>query len=187
MKRTILTYLASAALLFATACDSNDSIEIASEKSVQQYEAAGVQNMKNDALFAAEAASSNMLQIQLSEAALERGVSPEVKDFAQEMVKDHRQMMDELQDLASKTQLVLPETLGNAHQKVYTEITDKQGIAFDVAYIREMVDQHKNLLDRYEDISENGNSMELKQFASKQLPIIRQHLEMAERMEEKID
>ncbi|MBC5994944.1 DUF4142 domain-containing protein [Pontibacter cellulosilyticus] len=174
-------------LLFIVGCNSDDSIEQAKEQSMQQFEAAGVENMENDALFAAEAVSANMLLVQLSDAAVNKGVSPEVKNFAQRAESTHRQMNNELEDVARQTDIVLPQTLGNADQKIYDELMEKEGIAFDVAFIRTMREQHKELLRRYDDIAENGTTMELKQFASRQLPLLRQHEEATERLEEKIE
>ncbi|WP_347157431.1 DUF4142 domain-containing protein [Pontibacter chitinilyticus] len=181
MKKTILIGLIAASML--TGCNSDDSIRQAKEQSVQQFEAAGVTNMENDALFAAEAASANLLQIQLGQVALEKAVSPEVKQLAEKLANDHRQMQDDLETLASQTKLVLPDKLGTAHQKVYDEITGKDGIAFDLAYIRAMEDQHEDLVQRYEDMGENGVSMEVKQYASKQLPLLRLHLQKATDLE----
>ncbi|MDX5436752.1 MAG: DUF4142 domain-containing protein [Pontibacter sp.] len=173
--------------LFLVGCDSDDSVEQAKELSVQQFEAAGIENMENDALFAAEAASANLLLVQMSEAAINRGVSPEVKSFAQRAENTHMQLNNELQELASQTNLVLPNTLGKHDRKIYDDLLEKEGIAFDVEFIRVMRNQHRELLKRYEDISEHGKSMEVKQFASRQLPLLRQHSEAADRLEEKID
>ncbi|MFD2513837.1 DUF4142 domain-containing protein [Pontibacter locisalis] len=186
MKRYILFFAAGVAF-FLTGCDSEDSVELAKEQSVQQFEAVGIENMENDALFAAEAASANMLLVQLSEAAINRGVSPEVKNFAQRSENTHRQMNNELQEVASQTNIVLPQTLGKADQETYNDLMEKEGISFDVEFIRIMREQHKDLLRRYDDMAENGNSMEIKQFASRQLPLLRQHEEATERLEEKID
>ncbi len=186
MKRTILTYLAAGSLLFLGACNSNDSIKAAADQSVAQLEQAGINNMHNDALFAAEAASANMLQLQLSQEAISRGVSPEVKTMSQEMENAHEQMLNELQTLSTDVNLVLPQNLGNAHQDVFEEVTSKSGIAFDLAYIREVRYLHDQLMDRYEDMAENGVSMEIKQYASRQLPLIKQHLDQAEALEKKI-
>ncbi|GAB3194367.1 hypothetical protein GCM10027293_02480 [Pontibacter aydingkolensis] len=154
---------------------------------MQQFEAAGIENMENDALFAAEAASANMLLVQLSDAAINRGVSPEVKNFAQRAENTHRQMNNELEDVAWQTNIVLPQTLGNADQKTFDELMEKEGISFDVEFIRTMLDQHEDLLKRYDDIAENGTSMEVKQYASRQLPVLRQHTDAAQRLKEKID
>ncbi|WP_299826218.1 DUF4142 domain-containing protein [uncultured Pontibacter sp.] len=185
MKKVILGLLPVLVLL--TACGPGDSIEQATEQSVQQFEAAGIQNMENDALFAAEAASANMLHVQISQAALSSGVSPEVQSFAQRAEGAYKQMNSELQEVANQVNIVLPQTMGAAHQKVYDQVTGKEGISFDIEFIRAMLDQHKNLLKRYEDIAENGTSMEVKQYASRQLPLLRQHTNAAQRLQEKID
>lgn len=187
MKRYLLYgCLLGLLLVLHTRCSSNDSIKAAAEQSVAQLEQAGVKNMENDALFVAEAASANMLQLQLSQEAVARGVSPEVKAMSQEMEDAHEQMLTELQDLSNEANFVLPQTLGNAHQDVLKEVKEKEGIAFDLAYIREIRYLHDKLLDRYEDMAENGVSMNVKQYASRQLPLIRQHLQKAEALEKKI-
>jgi len=187
MKRSILTILSAVALLFTTSCASDDSVKQAADQSVQQFEAAGVQGMENDALFAAEAASASMLEVQLGEAALETAVSPEVKQMAQELVQANQQMLNELQQVATQANFVLPSTLGSRHHEVYQEITGKTGIAFDIAYINRLGEHHNELIERYEDMAENGQVMELKQYASRQLPLLRQHQQMVEELEDKIN
>ncbi|NEM96213.1 DUF4142 domain-containing protein [Pontibacter burrus] len=187
MKRYLSTVLLVALTVgMLASCNSNDSIKAAAEQSIAQFEKAGQKNMENDALFVADAASANMLQLQLSQEAIARGVSPEVKAIAQEMEDVHEQMLTELQELGANANFVLPQTLGNAHKDVLEEVSSKEGIAFDLAYIREIRYLHDKLLDSYEDMAEHGVSMEVKQYASKQLPLIRQHLEHAEALEKKI-
>lgn len=180
-----ITILLACVLL--TSCNSNDSIELAADQSTQQFEAAGVQNMKNDALFVAEAASAAMLQLRLSEAASEKAVSPEVKELAQRMQEDHQRILTDLQDMSGQSMFVLPQELGNSHQKVYDDVTERSGIGFDLSYVKEVNKQHDNLLDRYSDIADNGNDMEVKVFASKQLPLIRQHIELTDKISDQIE
>lgn len=188
MKKSILNVFALFALAFATACGSDDSIEQATEQSMQQFEAAGVEgNLENDALFAAEAASASMLQVQLGEAAEEMAVSPEVKGLAQEMVTAHQNISDDLREMANQSNFVLPSTLGKAHHEVYQEVTEKSGISFDLTYLKRIVEENEKLVDRYSDMAKNGQIMELKQYASKQLPLLRQHQEVLERLEDDID
>jgi len=170
-----------------TSCKPDDSIAWAKEQSIQQFEAAGISNMENDALFAAEAASANLLQIELGQATIEKAVSPEVKQLAEQLANDHRQMQDDLETLASQMHLVLPDALGTAHQEVYDNITGKSGIGYDLAYIKAMEEQHQDMVRRYEDMTENGVSMEVKQYASKQLPLLRLHLEKATALEDMVN
>ncbi|MDX5418736.1 MAG: DUF4142 domain-containing protein [Hymenobacteraceae bacterium] len=181
------TYAACALLLLGSfGCNSDDSIEQAAAQSTQQFEAAGVQGMQNDALFVAEAASANNLQAQLGELALERAVSPEVKEMAQEMSMGHRKVLEDLENIAVQGNFVLPTMLGNSHQEVYDEVSGETGIGFDLAYIKRTREQHQRLLRRYEDMAEDAKDMEVKQFASKQLPLLRQHLQKAEQLEDRL-
>ncbi|MBF8964418.1 DUF4142 domain-containing protein [Pontibacter sp. FD36] len=187
MIRKFTVYMASALLLLgSTSCGGDDSIEQAAAQSVEQFEAAGVQGMKNDALFIAEATSANMLQVQLDDLALERAVSPEVKEMAQEMSTGHRRVMEDLQDVAVQGEFVVPNELGSSHQKVYNEVSGETGIGFDLAYIKRIREEHNRLLKRYEDMAENAINMDVKQFASKQLPLLRQHLQKAEALEDRL-
>lgn len=180
-------YAAAALLLLSTSgCGGDDSIAQAAAQSTMQFEAAGVQGMKNDALFVAEAGSANMLQVQLGELAQERGVSPEVKEMAQEMTNAHRQIEQDLQQMAQQGGFVLPDSLGRAHQKVYDEVNKESGIGFDLAYIRRTRQELNTILRRYEDMAEKARVMEVKQFASKQLPLLRQHLQKAEVLEDRL-
>lgn len=181
-----LTLYAAAALFLLSGCGADDSIEQAAAQSVEQFEAAGVQGMENDALFVAEASSANMLQMRLGDLALERAVSPEVKEMAQEMRTGHSRVMEDLQNIAVQGEFVVPNELGRSHQKVYDQVSSETGIGFDLAYIKRTREEHRQLLKRYEDIAENARVMEVKQFASKQLPLLRQHLQKAEELEDRL-
>lgn len=187
MSRKFTSFLVLTICLFAfSSCTSDDSIRQAKEQSVQQFEEAGVQNMDNDALFVAEAASANMLQVQLAALAEGQAVSPEVKNLAQRIAADHGHMTDELQNMASQSNFVLPAELGAAHQKSYDNVANRSGLSFDLSYIKTIVQEHQDLLKRHEDLAENGHTMEVKQYASRQIPLLRQHLQMAEALEEKV-
>ncbi|QCR24144.1 DUF4142 domain-containing protein [Pontibacter sp. SGAir0037] len=187
MKHKFTFALLFGLLSFGMMSCGSDSIDQAADQSVEQFEEAGIQNMRNDALFAAEAASANMLQLRLGEVALEKGASAEVKGLAQQMVQNHEQIQGELETVATQANFVLPTQLGAAHGKSQESVTSHSGIAFDIAYVKEVVSQQKNLIKRYEDIAKNGVNMELKMYASRQLPLLRNHLMMAELIEDAID
>lgn len=188
MKKIFTHSIAALCLsLMLFGCNSDDSIKQAANQSVEQFEAAGVQDMGNDALYVAEAASAAMLQLRLSEAASNKAVSPEVKQLAQRMQEDHQRILTDLQNLVDQTMFTLPQELGNAHQKTYDQVNDQSGISFDLSYVKEVNQLHDNLLERYADIADHGTNMEVKVFASKQLPLIREHIEMTNKIRDQID
>ncbi|WP_187262888.1 DUF4142 domain-containing protein [Pontibacter beigongshangensis] len=186
MSRKFTPFLILSLIFALSSCTPNDSIQQAMEQSVQQFEQAGVQNMGNDALFVAEAASANMLQVQLAALAEGQAVSPEVKNLAQRMLSDHGRMTNELQSMASQSNFVLPAELGAAHQKTYDNVASRSGLPFDLSYIKTIVEESRTLLKRHEDLAENGQTMEVKQYASRQVPLLQQHLQLAEALGEKV-
>ena len=57
-----------------------------------------------------------------------------------------------------------------------------KGRPFDQAYIHHMVEDHKQDVKEFEKCSNSAKDSRLKAFASKTLPIIREHLTMAEQI-----
>lgn len=192
MIRTILSGLLVSALFLSTGCTSDDSVYQAIEQSKAQLQEsgmqnAGVQSMEDDIRFAAEVASASLLQVQLGEMALERAVSPEVKALAQRIVSDHRRITEDLKAVAAQRKIALPDVPGKDHQSAIDKVSSQSGIAFDLAYMNQMVDLHKDLVKQYQNAAEEGADINIRTYASKQLPLLRQHQQMAEDLEEKIN
>ena len=157
-----------------------DSAEVAEDQNEET-----VDNKKeDDAEFAVEAADAGLLEVQLGTMALTKASSPEVKQFAQKMVDDHTSANNELKALAQQKNITLPTTMGNEHQRKYDNFNDKTGEDFDKEYIDQMVKDHKEAIDEFEDQAEEGNDPELKSWASSKLTALRHHLTEAERIQE---
>jgi putative membrane protein len=192
MTRIILSGVLFSVLFLSTGCTSDDSVYQAIEQSKAQLQEsgmqnAGVQSMEDDIRFAAESASASLMQVQLGEMALDRAVSPEVKALAQRIVSDHKRIEEDLKAVAEQRKLVLPSEPGKDHKEIIEMVSSQTGIAFDLAYMNQMVDLHKDLVKEYEQAAEEGADINIRTFASKQLPLLRQHRQMAEDMEEKIN
>ncbi len=67
------------------------------------------------------------------------------------------------------------------------DLTAKTGKEFDKEYMNMMVDDHKEDIDAFEKAAEKGNDADLKAFAAKTIPTLKQHLEMAEKTEKITD
>ncbi len=74
---------------------------------------------------------------------------------------------------------MIPPTPGADHQHHVDELKTKKGADFDKAYISMMVQDHEEDIRKFEQASQNAKDADTKAFASKTLPILRQHLEMA--------
>jgi len=63
-------------------------------------ESAGGQSQAIDTFYASCLLAQNQGEVELSELAQQQAQSPEVKQFAQQMIQDHRQMIQQLQQIA---------------------------------------------------------------------------------------
>ena len=80
------------------------------------------------------AASSNMLEIQSSEMALQRTSSEDVKAFANQMIQDHTKASQEMAAVLQKEGMAPPKELDAKHKQMLQELADKK-TNFDQAYI----------------------------------------------------
>ena len=134
--------------------------------------------------FVTQAAMSDMFQIQSSSLALERA-DPATKSFAQEMITDHKKTSEQLHGLISggKVKETLPTKLDSAHQAMLDDLEALQGADFTKQHRSDQVEVHEAAVSLFERYAEGGDNPALKDWASKTLPTLKHHLEMAEKLE----
>lgn len=197
MKRSILllTYVA-AILAIGTSCNSHDSVKEAEKTNEAKTEnaAAGTdmdksekKGMDYDAEFMAKAASGGMLEVDMGRQVQARAVTPEAKQFAQQMVKDHTKSNAELMALAAKKNITLPTTLGDEHAKVLKDVVEKKGVKMDQEYLKEMFKDHREDVKEFTDASVKATDPEIKAFAAKNVPVLQMHLAMVTKMQPAVD
>jgi len=136
--------------------------------------------MISDAAFAREAAEGGIAEVKLGQLAEEKGSSQEVKDFGKRMVTDHTKVNDELKADAAKEKFTLPTEMSKRDQMAYDRLSKLSGAAFDRAYARDMVSDHRADIAEFLKESKNGKQEWAKDFASQTLPTLREHLKQAE-------
>lgn len=136
-----------------------------------------------DKSFVDKAAAGGMAEVKLSKLAMDKGQSPEVKQFARKMVEDHSKANVELKQIAEKKGLSTPATMDDKHQKIYDKLVKLDGADFDKEYMRAMADDHDETIKLFKDESQSAQDPELKSFAMKTLPTLQKHDDMV-RMDE---
>jgi len=150
--------------------------------------------------FAEKAAVAGNTEVKLGQVAAEHTQNPQVKDFAQMMVRDHSKAGSDLKQAVSRFDVSLPAALDEEHQRLYDRLSKLHGAEFDREYMKAMVDGHmkvKSLLesrvhvqapaDRPRGTTGGGAGdtqldMAVDQWASKALPRVEQHLEKAKQV-----
>lgn len=143
------------------------------QQAAQGQEATGAKQL--DKLFLKQTAVDNTFEIQLSQLAEQKAQDQKVKQFAQMLVQDHQQAKQQLQQVAQKNQVQLPNELPEMKQEELSAYRQLQGSEFDQAYLSCMKVAHAKAVAQYEEKSQHAKIPEVKQFAQQTLPKLRQH------------
>lgn len=129
--------------------------------------------------FWTEAAQSSMAEVALSNAALQKAQSAEVRQFAQQMVTDHTAVSQELTQLTTGKGVTIPTALTDKQQRDLEKLNGRSGADFDREYMKKMVNDHEKAVKLFQRESERGTDADAKAFAAKTLPSLQSHLTMA--------
>jgi putative membrane protein len=141
----------------------------------------------DDPTFMLTAASSNMLETQLGQAASQRAANADVKKYAQMMVTHHTKATQDWKSVATPLGIQMPSTLMPVHQAIADKVMSKSGKEFDEAYMDAMETAHKMDVAMFEVKSGAAQTPAVKTFATKTLPMLRSHEKMANEIEKKVD
>ena len=142
--------------------------------------AAEAKGAKMDAQFIRDAAQGDMLEMRLGEIAQQKAASPEVKEFAQRMQQDHSAHLEKVRGLAASSNIKLSNDLDPKHRSEVDRFAKMTGKDFDRQYIDHMVQDHQKDIKEYEKAQQQVTNPEEKAPASETLPILKDHLNMAQ-------
>ena len=140
----------------------------------------------DDKEFVASAGMAGLSEVQLGNLALERTQNADVRAFAQRMVTDHSAGNAELSQLATAKGVALPAELGGAHKSALEHLNTLNGAEFDKAYMQHMVPDHLTAVADFERASTSSQDAEVKAWAAKTLPTLKEHLQMAQMVSAKV-
>ena len=138
---------------------------------------------KGDRSFIMEAANDSMAEIELGKVAQQNAANEDVKKFAQRMVDDHSTASKELEPIATQLGVTPPTAPHGKHARMVKDLSKKTGAKFDKDYIDDMVKDHKKAVKLFDRQAQKGESEELRGFAAKQLPVLQDHLKMAQELQ----
>jgi putative membrane protein len=203
MKRVLSGTLAALALLamFAFACkkeesgttDTSYSSTSSSTTSTAASDPSGTTSTNiitsplsaADKDFAMKAAQGGMAEVSLGQMAAQKATDADVKNFGNRMVNDHGKAGDELKQLATNKGIALPTDLDAEAKKTSADLS-KKSKDFDKSYMNDMVKDHEKDVKEFEKASKDVQDPDLKSWASKTLPVIQDHLNIAKQIASKL-
>ena len=129
----------------------------------------------DDQRFVEQASRGGLFEVESSRLALEQRSSQETRKFARMMIDDHGKTNQELATLARSKSLRASADLDNYHQEKLDELRHVEGAEFDVKYRQCQIKAHDEAIALFERASRECKDAELKAFATRLLPTLRDH------------
>ena len=142
--------------------------------------------MRPDSQFVTAAAQGGIAEVEMGRLAVQRASDSSVKEFGQHMVDDHSKANEELKTVAARKGLTAPSTVNEKEKLTIDRLSRLSGVAFDKAYMQDMVKDHQEDVSEFKRESTKGTDSEVKAFAGKILPTLQQHLQMAQDIASKL-
>ena len=175
--RTFMAATAALALLSFPGCDREENRGGASSRGDQG---------NPDHAFMVTAAQGNLAEVEAGRLAVEKSSSPEVKQYGHHMVEDHTRANEELAELARRKGVALPNETDDAHKTRAAELAKLSGAEFDKKYAAMMVDDHVKVVSLFEAKAKDAKDADVRAFAEKTVPKLREHLKMARDLSSKL-
>jgi putative membrane protein len=131
----------------------------------------------SDSDFLKKAAKGNLAEVDLGRLAARKAVNPEVKQFANRMIRDHSKAYGELKTLAASKGVDVAKSASLSEDASAVHLKMLSGKSFDEAYVKMMVEDHKEDVADFQQESQSATDSDVKNFASKTLPILQSHLD----------
>ena len=139
-----------------------------------------------DATFVKKAADGGMAEVALAKLAQEKASNADVKSFAAKLEKDHSQVNDDLKEVASKKNITLASAPSKSHQALHDKLAKLSGAEFDKAYVSAMLESHQKGVRNFSTVASGTGDADVKAFASKTLPALKEHLQQAQDLSKNI-
>ena len=130
--------------------------------------------------FLEQAAQNGHAEIEGSRLAAAKATNPDVKAYAQKMVDAHTKSHQELVTLATAKGAKLPDEPSLVQKTKLKLLQAADGDGFDRRYTESLgVEAHEDNIKLFEKASSRSADPEIKAFATRMLPDLREHLTMA--------
>jgi len=132
-----------------------------------------------DKNFVTKAFHGGLAEVKLGQLAVEKAQTPEVKQFGQRMIDDHRAANEKLTKLASDKGIPATRELETAVQHEYNKLDKLSGAQFDREYMNYMVSDHQKDIKEFQKAAKAAKDPDVKSFAESTLPTLQDHLAAA--------
>jgi putative membrane protein len=139
-----------------------------------------------DQKFIEEAVRGNLGEIEAGREVLVRTRNEDVKEFGEMLVTDHTKALEQAQEIAKALGVMPPTEPSEKAKESMEKLEDLTGAAFEREFLAQMVQAHRETIDKYEAHAEEGDDERVAEFIEATLPVVKHHLETAQELQREL-
>ncbi len=133
----------------------------------------------HDRVFILHALKAGRTEVEAGKLAQRKGRSEEIRQFGRRMAEDHAKAGRKLEDIARQLGYRPPERRDKVEEDQLTLLKSLSGDEFDAAYAKVQLEAHKKAVALFGQEAKQGQAEPLRQFASRTLDTLEEHMRMA--------
>lgn len=144
--------------------------------------APGSQASYADQMFLKDTLKDDQVQVQMSQLALQKSSSDDVKQFSQNMVKIHTELDNQLKPLVKQFAISETQKPSKKEKEQLAKLAPLSGPDFDAAYLQAMAIEQLHALKEFKDESKAAQNLALQNTAKADEPTLTQNFGMLQKL-----
>lgn len=136
--------------------------------------------------FVKRASAAGIAQMRFGLIAAQQAADPDVRRFGKRMIDDHGSANAVLKDLADRKAIQVAADMDEQHRALANKLEHIRGPEFDRVYLKAQVKDHEEMVALFEAQAQRGLDADFRAFAERMLPILRDQLEAARELRDKV-
>jgi putative membrane protein len=130
--------------------------------------------------FIKSAAQDDMADLALGNLVKHKATDAAVKQLAERIVQDHSKDLAQVKQLAAQDHVVLPPSPTEEQDALTQHLQRLTGNQLEQEYLKAILQGHEETIAAFEIAAHQSQDTDLQRYAQKTLPILQQHLKMAQ-------
>jgi putative membrane protein len=133
-----------------------------------------------DKQFLTTAAKADMTEANEGKIAENQAARGDVRDLGKTIAQDHTENYSQLAALAAQDGVSIPTGIDTGKDRTIQQLVHLKGASFDRTFTADEIAAHRQAIAIFKREAEHGQDPDVKAFATKTIPVLEKHLQMAE-------
>lgn len=132
-----------------------------------------------DKAFVNAVIRSGIMEVEAAKLASKNSTDTAIQSYGKLLITQHRQLSKDLKDIIAKSRVEIPADLDETKRSKFDKLKGKSGKEFDRAFLQQMIEDHSTAVVLFDRAAGSAKDVHIQAFANKNIPIIKNHLRLA--------